>query len=196
MTAIIDTGSFVRPYPGYRVSGDAVFIKSHDQGIFVCIIDAMGHGPDAANMAHRILDFLEIHWSINIESCLAQLNESMRGSLGAAVGMAFIYTEQQNIVSATIGNTKLRVVGDTSTWGIASDGILGQYKRSIKLSQLNFQTGDLILLYSDGLPSFFSMGEYRGNLKTDECDLITRNIIHQFGKAHDDASCIALRYLK
>ena len=196
MTATIESGSFVRPYPGYRVSGDAVFMKSHDKGIFVCIIDAMGHGNNAALMARQVLDYLEIHWTIDIESCLQKLNEAMRGSLGAAVGMAFINSDQQNVITATIGNTKFRVIGETSAWGISSDGVLGQYKRSIKLSRLNFHRGDIILLYSDGVSSFFPMNEYPGRIKTDDCELISRNIIHQFGKAHDDASCIALRYLQ
>ena len=190
----IDMGSFVRPYPGQRVSGDATFLKEHDQGYFACIIDGMGHGENAHQMAEQVISHTTRHWSPDIKSCLEQLNKDMQGSLGAAVGMAFINLKQMLISCATIGNTKLRVIGEQSNWGLASDGILGQYKRSIKTTQLNFELNDLILLYTDGLSSFFPLDEYPGNLQRDDCTLIVRNLVHQFGKRHDDASCIALRY--
>ena len=53
--------------------------------------------------------------------------------------------------------------------------------------------GDIVLLYTDGVKDRFQLQDYP-QLLHHTAELIARTVIQRFGKDHDDASCIALRY--
>jgi serine phosphatase RsbU (regulator of sigma subunit) len=53
--------------------------------------------------------------------------------------------------------------------------------------------GDLLMLFSDGVPEMAS-GEFAVRNAFKPAAQLAREIVEQLGKPHDDASCIVLRW--
>ena len=68
----IETGEYVRPCDGETLSGDAVVVHADDDGVFVAVIDALGHGPDAHELAMQLSGILS-KWL----SCVSVLRTPM-----------------------------------------------------------------------------------------------------------------------
>ena len=57
----------------------------------------------------------------------------------------------------------------------------------------HFEAGDTFVLYTDGVSDRFTSQDYPGVLHHAP-ETVARNIVQRFGKDHDDAACIAVRY--
>jgi serine/threonine protein phosphatase PrpC len=60
-------------------------------------------------------------------------------------------------------------------------------------AHLQLEAGDLLLLTTDGVKERFSVEDYPG-LLGDTPAVVARQVVQRFGKEHDDATCIAVRY--
>jgi hypothetical protein len=90
----IEAGEYVRPCDGETLSGDAVVVHSDDAGVFVAVIDALGHGPNAHELARELSGVLSkwLTWvsTPNPDGALAVLHESARGTRGAVAAVAWL----------------------------------------------------------------------------------------------------------
>ncbi|MBT8363318.1 MAG: hypothetical protein KJP23_01340, partial [Deltaproteobacteria bacterium] len=62
----IEVASFARPCLGERVSGDTVVIEHREEILFLAIVDALGHGPQANAVANQAEQFLRNYWSSDV----------------------------------------------------------------------------------------------------------------------------------
>ena len=77
----IAVASFARPCVGERVSGDTVVIEHRDNDLFLAIVDALGHGPQANAVANQAERFLRNHWSSNVLDTMQRLHSPALASL-------------------------------------------------------------------------------------------------------------------
>ena len=61
------------------------------------------------------------------------------------------------------------------------------------VSRPGVEPGDLLVLYTDGVKDRFTADDYPGVFSHAPKEVV-RNIVKRFGKDHDDAACIAVRY--
>ena len=94
---------------------------------------------------------------------------------------------------AGIGNTAMRRFGKAETRLVSQAGVLGQNMRTPRPQTLQLEPGDLIVLYTDGVSDRFTADDYPGVLRHAPKQ-VASNIVQRFGKDHDDAACIAVRY--
>ena len=66
LQATLEHSSRVRPCPGHHVSGDAVVIRDLEDGLFVAIVDVLGHGPEAHELTHLIDAYLTRYGSADV----------------------------------------------------------------------------------------------------------------------------------
>ncbi|MEH6587682.1 MAG: SpoIIE family protein phosphatase [Halioglobus sp.] len=191
--ASLDVASTIRPCLGESVSGDAVIVKPIEDGLFVAIVDVLGHGPEAAELAGEIEIYLTQYACRDVSALMKRLHQRLKGSRGAAVGLSFIETEGSYIEYTGVGNTVIRRFGETETRLVSQDGVLGQNMRTPRPQRLDLENGDLIVLYTDGVSDRFSSKDYPG-VFLHAADMVAKNIVQRFGKGHDDAACIAVRY--
>jgi serine phosphatase RsbU (regulator of sigma subunit) len=191
--AMLEHSSLVRPCRGERVSGDAVVVRPLEEGLFVAIVDVLGHGPDAHRLALLIDAYLSRHASSDLAGLLTGLHQHVKGSRGAAVGLCAIDRTAGRISYVGAGNTVLRRLGRTDTRLVSHDGVLGQNMRTPQLQTLQLEPGDVILLYTDGVRDRFTSDDYP-SIHHHAPKNVVRTIIERFGKDYDDAACIALRY--
>ena len=92
-----------------------------------------------------------------------------------------------------VGNTAIRRFGSSESRLVSQDGVLGQNMRTPHLQTLELEPGDVIVLYTDGIRNNFALNDYPGILRHSAQE-VANNIVQRFGKDHDDAACIAVRY--
>ena len=182
----------IRPCQGERVSGDAVVIKPLEGGIFAAIVDVLGHGPEANELATVIGEYLTRYGSSDIAGLMTRLHQHVRGTRGAVVGLCAIDAVSGRAVYAGTGNTVLRRFGKTETRLVSLDGVLGQNMRTPRPQTLELEAGDLIVLYTDGVRDRFTSDDYPGIFHHAPED-VARIVVERFGKNYDDAACIAVR---
>jgi negative regulator of sigma-B (phosphoserine phosphatase) len=190
---LLEHASAIRPCQGERVSGDAVIFCPLEQGLLVAIVDVLGHGQEAHDLTHVIDTYLARFASADVAGLMVNLHQHLRGTRGAAVGLCAIDVANGRMDYAGIGNTAIRRFGRAETRLVSQDGVLGQNMRTPRLQTLQLESNDLLVLYTDGVSDRFTSQDYPGVFRhaTQE---VTSNIVQRFGKDHDDAACIAVRY--
>jgi serine phosphatase RsbU (regulator of sigma subunit) len=192
MTMQFRHGTHIRPALGFAVGGDAAVIQHGDRGVFLAIIDALGHGPEAHEEANHIADSLSRTWSQNLDKTLAHMHETLQGRRGAAVGFCFADYTRHTLEYVGVGNTVARCWSPKETRLISREGVLGQTLRSPFHQEIPVSPGAMLVLYTDGVRTHFSEDEYPG-IRHDRPELAARRVVERFGKDHDDAGCIVLR---
>jgi negative regulator of sigma-B (phosphoserine phosphatase) len=185
--------NMIRPCKGEYQSGDAVVIQTLEHGLFLAIIDVLGHGPEAHQLTHVIEAYLSRYSATDVAGVMVRLHQHLKGTRGAAVGLCSIDAATGRIDYAGIGNTAIRRFGTTETRLVSQDGVLGQNMRTPVPQTLQLEPGELIVLYTDGVSDRFTSNDYPGVLRHTP-EEVARNIVQRFGKDHDDAACIAVRY--
>ena len=126
----LEHSSLVRPCPGERLSGDAVVIRPLEQGLFVAIVDVLGHGAEAHELTQVIDAYLARYGNSDVSGLMTRLHQHLKGTRGAAVGLCAIDATTGRIDYAGIGNTALRRFGKVETRLVSQDGVLGQNMRT------------------------------------------------------------------
>jgi serine phosphatase RsbU (regulator of sigma subunit) len=190
---MLEHASLVRPCRGERLSGDAVVIRPLEQGLLVAIVDVLGHGPEAHELTHVIDKYLLSYGTADVSGLMTRLHQYLKGTRGAAVGLCAIDAASGRLDYAGIGNTTIRRFGKAETRLVSQDGVLGQNMRTPRPQTLQLEPGDVIVLYTDGVSDRFTTDDYPG-VRRHAPQQVANNIVQRFGKDHDDAACVAVRY--
>ncbi len=187
-----DVFSMVRPCIGESVSGDAAVSKVLGSDMLAAMIDVLGHGSEANQLA-RVLEAGITSWeSLDLRALMTQLHATAIGTRGAAVGLAALDAGQCCLRFLGIGNTRIRKFGEESWSGISRDGVLGDRLPALREERVDLNEGDVVALYSDGLKEHISQKDYpRLTLETPAA--IASSLITRYGKAYDDASCMVIK---
>jgi anti-sigma regulatory factor (Ser/Thr protein kinase) len=192
----IEVGTYIRPCVGETLSGDAALIQTGNDGVFVAVIDALGHGPHAHLVASRLNKALSewLHRADNPKpiSALSVLNEAARGTRGAVAAVAWLNAQTLEGSVTGVGNVRCRLVGSAARSIVFAEGVLGARMRSPISTPLALRGADVLLLFSDGVKSRWDSLEYP-SLGLDPSATAAFNIVRRFGKGTDDASCAVMR---
>ena len=189
----LEHSSLIRPCHGEYLSGDAVVIRPLEHGLFVAIVDVLGHGPEAHELTLVIDAYLARYGTSDVSGLMTRLHQHLRGTRGAVAGLCAIDAATGRTNYAGIGNTVMRRFGKAETRLVSQAGVLGQNMRTPLPQTLQLDAGDLIVLYTDGVSDRFTSEDYPGVLHHAPQE-VASNIVQRFGKDHDDAACIAVRY--
>ncbi len=191
----LEYAKVVRPHLYEHVSGDTAVVREQDHLVLAAIADVLGHGPEAHEVAVQIEKFLMAHWDDSVVSLMDQLHEHLKGSRGAGAGLCLVDRRSGLLRYTGIGNTVIRRFGSGEARLLSHAGIVGGNRRSPSEEQMTLTPGDVVLLYTDGVKDRFELQDYP-QLLHHTAESIARTVVQRFGKDHDDASCIALRYEK
>lgn len=145
----MEIGFAQRPCPGFTVSGDAVVVREEEKAALFGVVDALGHGPKAAEVARVALEYLEqVELQESVASIIEGLHEALRHTRGAAAGLCLARSGYAEL--SIVGNVEIHSVG-TKVGVVASPGILGRKVRALRTSRTRLRSGDRIAVFSDGL---------------------------------------------
>ena len=173
--------------------GDTGLVKEFDNKVFIAIVDVLGHGEEAYELAVICQDFLEKNYKQDLIEIMKALHESIKGSRGAVAGLCLLDINSAVLKYVGMGNITARKFGLNNLSLVPRDGIIGYTITTPKEETLKLDDGDVFVLYTDGVKEHFNLEDYPELLR-DEAKTIATHIIHQFGKEEDDAACIVVRY--
>lgn len=188
----LESAKVTRPCSGYAVGGDTAVLRPLDTGLFVGIVDVLGHGPEAHALAVEIDAYLAEHASADVEALMKRLHEHFKGTRGAAVGLCILDATRGRVEYTGVGNTVLRRFGKQDSRLVSLPGVLGQNMRTPRSQALSLEAGDVVLLYTDGIHDSFAARDCHAILQQPPEQLV-RSVLRRFGKDYDDATCVAVR---
>ena len=192
-SAALSHAGRIRPCAGEQVSGDVFVVRELEDGLFVAIVDVLGHGPEAHELARLIDAYLSRYGSADVTGLIVRLHQHLKGTRGAAAGLCAVHSGNGRVDYAGVGNTVLRRFGEQETRLVSREGVLGHNMRSPLHQTLDLAPRDVLMFYTDGVSDRFTTDDYPGILHHQPAE-IARNVVERFGKDFDDATCVAVRY--
>ena len=184
---------FIAERPLESVNGDAGFIQIAEEQLFVGIVDGAGHGPEAHSIAQTSLDFLEKNKDWDLPNLMKKLHDYLRGTRGGVAIIGKLNHKALQFHYVGIGNIVLRKFGKPSERAVMQDGVIGYQIRNPQEKIMTLSGGDILVLHTDGIASNFDVSDYP-DIITDDAQTIAYNLIKNFGKNDDDATCIVIRF--
>lgn len=186
----LSIGQLSRPRDGETFNGDRVVIRHDGDRTLLALIDALGHGARAHEVAELAAYSLEAqNLALSPDQILERVDVDLRGSRGAAVMLCLI--EGPELQGCGIGNVALRTdasdVHPLLTPGILGHGFRGRARRLRPFSGA-IRAGSRLVLFSDGISARLALAPVRGLSPDDAC----RAILDEFGRSHDDATVIVV----
>ena len=181
-----------RPCAGEVVSGDVGIVIESPGLVFAALVDALGHGWNAHNIARRASAALGSCGLASPASALEHLHEALRGHGGVCASVLSIDVARSEVCFAGVGNVQGRCFGSAPMTCVPRAGALGVRMRPPVTTTAPLSRGNCVLLYTDGVSD-------RAVARLDSVphgarpDQLAAWIVHQHGKADDDASCLAVR---
>jgi serine phosphatase RsbU (regulator of sigma subunit) len=182
-----------RPHPTELVSGDAWHVDWYAAGCRLAVVDGLGHGPDAAAAAARAVQILVASPQASPGEALRLCHDALRGTRGAAVGIATVESAIGRLTYAGVGNIGARLIAGGRALRLPSSrGIVGAILPTIRPFHAALEAGWLLLLHSDGVSDRFDVGE---GPPGDACDLqrLADSTLAHWGRSTDDATVVAAR---
>jgi phosphoserine phosphatase RsbX len=181
-----------RPFPGESCSGDFPFYFQNENSLLLGIADGLGHGDKAHDATLKINSYLKDFWHSDVVRLLVDLNEALRSTIGAAVGVGHVDLQSGEFKYAGVGNIRAYVLGTASRCFISNDGIVGHNVRNPLLQNHSLSSGDKLVLATDGIHErFYTEGEQHLDMDT---GTLAQCIMTKYVKVYDDASCLIFEY--
>lgn len=191
----IDYHTIIRPLLGLdEECGDMAVICRTAGCCFLGLVDGVGHGPKAHEVARLACEFLESrHQGGDLAQVMLELHEHLRGSRGAVAACCRVALETGEFAYAGIGNITVRILGPTPLRLVPQDGLLGSTVRLPVTRHGRLGRRDALVMHTDGIREHFETLDCVGLLQGTPEQLAV-GILERFGKRDDDASCIVARW--
>ncbi len=173
--------------------GDTGVIGMNGDTCFLALVDVLGHGKEAHDVAVVAERFLEENRKLDLVDLMKGLHAHLNGTRGAVAGLCSLNLKNGEMEFVGVGNITVRLYGTSPVSFVSRDGVIGYNMTAPKKQRAQAHAGDILVLTSDGVKERFDPVFYpdllKGSAKT-----VATNIMEQLGKGTDDASCIVLRY--
>ena len=137
-------------------------VRATGARILVALVDALGHGDEAAEVASRALASLQQTAGWPLPESLASCHAALRRSRGAAVTLATIDPVHRMVTWAGVGNVEMAVLRRARGGGrlqrlsvTLRGGVVGDRLPPLRQSSEPIGDGDALIGASDGLGTNF-----------------------------------------
>jgi len=185
-------GGVAVPMRNETVCGDA-FAWADDAALYLLVVDGLGHGPGAADCASAaVAAFHDAHRATPVE-LMRDIHAALRATRGAAASVARIDFPRRELRYSGVGNIAGFIWSDGAAKHLLSHpGIVGHDARNVREITYALPAGALVLLYSDGIGTHWSLSAYDGLLHRDP-SLIAGVIYRDQSRGRDDATVVVVR---
>jgi anti-sigma regulatory factor (Ser/Thr protein kinase) len=180
-----------RPAAGATANGDAWLVRDYDGRLLIALVDGLGHGEEAAQVAQKAIAYVEQHHRRSLTEVMQGCHETLQGTRGAVLGLALLDPRAGTFTYAGIGNTGVRVTGQGTVRPISLSGIVGYTMRRVREETFPCAPGDLIVMYTDGISERFDLSALLP--QTPDLRALAETIVQNYGRENDDATVIATR---
>ena len=186
-------GAASRSKPGERLNGDTYIITHLNQHKTVAaIVDGLGHGNEANKASQMVKERLLLRPELPLDALMMHIHSGIRGTRGAVVGLLSADTENNKLFYTGIGNIEGFLFSSGKKKNLISfGGIVGHNMRTPRIFDFNFNPGDYLCLYTDGITSRWNSKDidWEGNPQ-----YIAEYILTHYSRQNDDATVFIIRY--
>ncbi len=192
---LIDWAVAERPLPGERVSGDIHVVEPLNDGMLVAVVDALGHGDEAAAAARAAAAAVRAHAQADVPTLIRACHERLRGARGVVMSAAAFDARRSTLTWGGIGNVEgllLRARRTTTSVRealVTRGGVVGFQIPDVRATVVPVAPGDLLVLTTDGISSGF-LEACDGGTPQHMAD----RILSRYGKSTDDALVLIAAY--
>lgn len=190
----IDWAVAERPLPGEGLSGDAYVVEPFSGGVLVAVVDALGHGPDAAATSRLAIEALRSCASDTIAGAIRACHQRLRAARGAVMSLASFDARNDTMTWGGVGNVEgflLRRGTEPSRESlVVRNGVVGFNLPSVRTTVVPVARGDVLVLATDGISDGFVEGSRAGTPQE-----IADGILARYAKPTDDALVLVAAYV-
>ncbi len=195
-TESCEIGGVCRPHQACAVAGDAWRVFEDPTGLTVLVVDGVGHGPEAESAAQRAVEVvtsaLAASPATGLDGLLQACHVALQGTRGAAVALLRVHAAQARVEFCGVGNVAIQAAPRRKGLGVSLPGTVGYRMRQPVVFASPLAPGDTFSLTTDGISSGFELDELVGV----PAESAARSALSRFGKAHDDATAVVVRFLR
>lgn len=145
--------------------GDIWEIAIRGQRLSMLMIDGLGHGPDAEFAAMAGGRGFNREPFAEPVLLLEEIHQEMHGTRGGVAAITQFDAAQDRLRFLGIGDIGAILIGQEKSRGLVSyPGIVGHRHRKGVVANIDGCTGQLLILFSDGLKSRWDLHDYPGLL--------------------------------
>lgn len=185
-------GISIRPYKRGRFSGDQAGVWIDGHHTLVYIADGLGHGEHAEVAARKAVEFVSRNRELALDDLLMGCDEELRGTRGAALALARADQNAHCVDYVGIGNTRCAAVGRQVVYLGSLYGIVGEGGFRPQCERFDFDKGDMLLFWTDGLPETIGLIASRVRRVTD-CQAYADQLVEQYAVEEDDAGVVVVK---
>jgi hypothetical protein len=179
--------------PGETACGDQWTLVSKAGRRALCVVDGLGHGPDAAIAAQAAVAIIERAKELDAGELMRAMHDALRPTRGAAAAVAVLEPALESCTFCGIGNIAFRIhAGGTCRHMVSHNGILGHGVRRFQDFTYPFPLGALCIGHSDGIGSRWDLAHYPG-LSARHPSLVAGVLFRDHRRSLDDATVIVVR---
>ena len=179
--------------PGEPVCGDAWAWTTHGDWWSVLVADGLGHGPDAARAANEAVRIFRERAATPAADIVDAMHAALRPTRGAAIAIAEVRPAERAVTFTGVGNIGgVLLSGGTPRNMVSHPGIVGHECRKIQTFAYPWGEGTVVVLYSDGLQSRWTLDRYPG-LRVSDPALLAAVLYRDFSRGRDDVTVVASR---
>lgn len=195
-------GAVCVPLAGETACGDSWIAAQVDEELLLMVADGLGHGPHAAEASQAAVDVVWNDPMLGPGAVIDQAHGALRGTRGAAVGVARICGRTEELQFAGIGNIAGSIEFDVRDHDgsprsqrahlISHNGIVGNAMRRAQEFCSPWRPGATLLLHSDGVATKWDLNRYPG-LAVRHPALVAAMLYRDFVRERDDATIVVVR---
>lgn len=158
----------------------------------LAIADGLGHGPDAFAAASRAIGYVGGHLDDEPLALFRGMNEALRDTRGAAVGVAVIAPDEASVTYVAVGNTRAAVFGWQAVRLDGFSGVVGGGYRNLAIRTARFRPDDVLVMWTDGVDERLTLNAPDATLV--EPDILARDLLARYRLGGDDCGVLVARF--
>jgi hypothetical protein len=143
-------------------------------------------------VATQVESILRSEDTDDLAALVQTLHRRLKGGPGAVMIAGVLDTESLAFTFVQIGDSHGRIFGPRRRSLVGEAGMLGHAIRTPNVRSETLSAADTLVLCTDGISERYDLSEIQGH-QTIPADALARRIVEQFGKDHDDATCLVVR---
>ena len=193
---LLEYASASRAYASGEVPGDSSVVILLPDSALVALVDGLGHGEPASEVARRAVTLLGESPLEHPASAVERCHERMRGTRGVVLSLARFDGPTDTMTWLGVGNVAgvlMRAQDPTGSHTerlLLRGGVIGLRLPALRAGMLRVSSGDTLAFATDGVqPAFVNA------LSCDEPpDHLARRILAEYAIGNDDATVVIARY--
>jgi anti-sigma regulatory factor (Ser/Thr protein kinase) len=189
----LEIGAASRCKPGETLNGDSYLVTHLGPGLSVAaVIDGLGHGIEANLASQLARGQIILKAELPVNALMQHVHNALQGTRGSTIGLIRLDTENRKLSYSGIGNIEGFIYTNEGKQNLLSyGGIMGHNMRTPRIMEHDFNPGDIICMFSDGITSRWKFDELDWK---EHPQKIAEHILHNFSRPNDDATVLIIRY--